>query len=166
MKHDSLEVKVLDESQDIQSLNEMYTDVSQALPTNIENSIYYPKIKHLLFSEINSFCKEKIELKNDLNGLRNMVGEVMTEKQIREYLDGLKLKYNGMVNNVGIDYHIEVTRLDFGVPVFVLIKRDSIYLKKFVFRFKKDISTGLGDLTNAGMLKVALSKRDEEDNKQ
>ena len=87
----------------------------------------------------------------------------MTEKQIREYLDGLKLKYNGMVNNVGIDYHIEVTRLDFGVPVFVLIKRDSIYLKKFVFRFKKDISTGLGDLTNAGMLKVALSKRDEED---
>ena len=90
----------------------------------------------------------------------------MTEKQIREYLDGLKEKYNGMVNNVGIDYHIEVTRLDFGVPVFVLIKRDSIYLKKFVFRFKKDISTGLGDLTNAGMLKVALSKRDEEDNKQ
>ena len=50
MKHDSLDVKVLDESQDIQSLNEMYTDVSQALPTNIENSIYYPKIKHLLFN--------------------------------------------------------------------------------------------------------------------
>ena len=69
----------------------------------------------------------------------------------------------GMRYYVGIDYHIEVTRLDFGVPVFVLIKRDSIYLKKFVFRFKKDISTGLGDLTNAGMLKVALSKRDEED---
>lgn len=160
---DSFDIKVLDESQQLQRLNEMYTDVSQALPTNVENSIYYPKIKHLLFSEINGFCKEKIELKNDLNDFRRLVGEVMTEKQIREYLDGLKSKYNGMVNNVGIDYHIEVTRLDFGVPVFVLIKRDSIYLKKFVFRFKKDLSTGLGDLTNAGMLKIAFDKDKEDD---
>jgi len=145
---------ISEESKELQKLNEMYLDVSSALPTNIENSVYYPKIRHLLFSEIVGFCKERTDLKQDLNILRDLVGESMSEAEIRQYLDGLKEKYNGFVNNVGLDYHIEQTRIDYGVPVFVVIKRDFIYMKKFVFRFKKkDISAGVGDLNTLGLLK-------------
>ena len=160
-------MKILNESADLKRLNEMFVDVRDSLPTEIENSIYYPKLKHLLFGEINEFCKEKLELKKDLNNFRDLVGEYIEEEQIREYLDGLKTKYNMQVNNIGLDYHIEVTRIDFGVPVFVIIKRDFVYLKKFVFRFKKNINSGLGDLSTAGMLrnnvidKISKNKEDK-----
>jgi hypothetical protein len=150
-------MKIYNDSKQVIALNELFVDVRQGLPTNVENSVYYPKIKHLLFGEINSFCKEQVELKQDLNVLRMMVGEEMTESQIRDYLDGLMLKYNNEVNNVGIIYHIEQTRLDYGVPVVVIIKRDSIYVKKFVFRFKKELSRGIGDLNNAGLLKKDIT---------
>lgn len=158
---------ICEESKQLKQLNEMFVDVSSALPTNIENSVYYPKIKHLLYSEIISFCKEKTELKQDLNILRDLVGEQMKEEDIRQYLDSLKIKYNTNVNNVGIDYHIERTRVDFGVPVFVVIKRDFIYLKKFVFRFKNlDGSIGIGDLSQNGILKnnIANAITGKEDN--
>ena len=65
------------------------------------------------------------------------VGKVMSENEIREYLDSLKEKYNSHYEDIGIDYHIEVTRYDYGVPVFCIIKRNQIYTKKFVFRFRK-----------------------------
>lgn len=156
---------ILNESADLQRLNELFVDVRNSLPTEVENSIYYPKLKHLLFSEINDFCKEKLELKKDLHGFRELVGTTLEESDIRKYLENLKNKYNMQVNNIGLDYHIEVTRIDFGVPVFVIIKRDFIYMKKFVFRFKKNISTGLEGLTSAGTFKHnivdAISKSDE-----
>ena len=145
---------LLDEDKKLVELNEMLVKNINSLPTNIENSIYYTKIKHLLHPEIKNFCKEQIELKEDLNFFRMSVGEFLTEKDIREYLDSLKEKYNNM-QNVGIEYHIESTRLDYGVPVFCVIKRGAdILLKKFVFRFRKsNIESGLGDLTNAQILK-------------
>ena len=95
-----------------------------------------------------------------------MVGEKVSEQQIRNYLDGLKKKYNNLINNIGLEYSIEVTRVDYGVPVFVIIKRDFIYAKKFVFRFKKDISIGLGDLTTAGVLKTNITNKISENNKK
>jgi hypothetical protein len=149
-------MKILEESADLQRLHEMFVDVRESLPTEVENSIYYPKLKHLLFSEINDFCKEKIELKKDLHGFRELVGTVLEESDIRNYLEKLKTKYNMQVNNIGLDYHIEVTRIDFGVPVFVIIKRDFIYMKKFVFRFKKNIATGLEGLTTVGTFKNSI----------
>ena len=145
-------MKILEESTDIQQLNEIFFHVLPSLPTNIENSIYYAKIKTLLHPEIVIFCKEKTELKQDLTFFRMTVGEKMTEKAIREYLDALKNKYNTVDNNIGIEYHLEITRTDIGVPVFVAIKRDDFYIKKFVFRFRKGLSSSLGDLSNAGIL--------------
>ena len=53
-------VIIVDENPLMQHLNEMFVDVKDSLPTDIENSIYYPKIKHLLFTEIIEFCKEKL----------------------------------------------------------------------------------------------------------
>lgn len=151
---------VFNENNNLQTLQEMFVEVQKSLPTNVENSIYYPKIKHLLFGEILEFCKEKVELKNDLMLLRDKVGEAMSEEQIRVMLNGLKSKYNGIYNNIGIDYHLETTRVDFAVPVFCIIKRDFIYMKKFVFRFKKkDITSGLGDLSNSGVLKTNISNK-------
>lgn len=156
-------MKIFNESADLKRLNEMFVDVRESLPTEVENSIYYPKLKHLLFGEINEFCKEKTELKKELNAFRDMVGEYMEENQIRDYLDNLKNKYNMQVNNIGLDYHIEVTRIDFGVPVFVIIKRDFIYMKKFVFRFKKNLTSGLEGLTTAGTLRTNVIDKIKKD---
>ena len=125
------------EHNDIVQLNEFFIDAKPSLSTNVTNSVYYNKLKHLLHSEIVYFCKEKTELKNDLNMLRMMVGEKLTEESIREYLNGLKEKYNSDTN-IGIEYHIESTRIDYGVPTFVIIRRgENVSMKKFVFRFKK-----------------------------
>ena len=147
-------MEVLNENPQIIQLNEMVLKVRDSLPRDIENSIYYPKLKNLLHSEIFNFCKEQLELKADLNFFRMSVGQVMSEQEIRDYLDGLKLKYNGIEdNNVCLDYHIEITRIDYGVPVFVVIKRgNSILMKKFVFRFRKTkLDQGLLGLSNAGI---------------
>lgn len=125
------------EHNDIIRLNEFFIDAKPSLSTNVTNSVYYNKLKHLLHSEIVYFCKEKTELKNDLNMMRMMVGEKLTEESIREYLNGLKEKYNSDTN-IGIEYHIESTRIDYGVPTFVIIRRgENVSMKKFVFRFKK-----------------------------
>jgi hypothetical protein len=144
-----------EESRDLKNLNEMFVNVYDSLPTNIENSIFYPKLKQLLQLEIIKFTKEQIEIRQDLNLFRMNIGEALSEKDIREYLDSLKLKYNLTDNNVGIDYHIEVTRYDFGVPIFVVIKRDDIHMKKFVFRFRKASATmGLDTVDFGGIPSV------------
>jgi hypothetical protein len=143
---------ILEESRDIQLLNEMFVKVENSLPEKIENSVYYPKLKQLLFPEIVRFTREKIELRDDLNFFRMNIGESLSDVEIKEYLDSLKSKYNNEDNDIGLDYHIEVTRFDYGVPVFVVIKRDKIYMKKFVFRFRKsNISAGLQDVTSGGL---------------
>lgn len=154
-------MQILSENSQITQLNEMMVRVNDSLPTEIEQSVYYAKLKQLLHPEIYNFCKEKIELKQDLNFLRMNVGEKMTEKEIREYLDSLKLKYNGEVDDIGIDYAIEVTRVDYGVPVFVVIKRNEISMKKFVFRFRKiNQENGIGNLTVSGLPLDALKGGD------
>ena len=133
-------------------LNEMKLNVKDHLPDKVELSIYYPKLKQQLRSEIFNFCREKIELKEDLNMFRMLVGEYLDEKDIREYLDTLKEKYNNKNDTfIGIDYHIEATRIDYGVAVFVMIKRSDCDMKKFVFRFrKKDLGSGIANLSTIG----------------
>lgn len=145
---------VYEESSQLKELNEMFISSLPSLPTDVENSIYYPKLKHLLHTEIKNFCREQIELKEDLNFFRMSVGSQLPESEIREYLDGLKSKYNAVQNGkIGIEYHIEVTRVDFGVPVFCMIRRgDDITMKKFVFRFRKISSEGVGSLSSSGVL--------------
>lgn len=154
---------ILEENAQLTKLNEMFVSVQNSLPTEVENSIYYSKLKALLHPEIYNFCKEQLELKSDLNFLRMSVGETITESEIRDYLNGLKQKYNDQDNNVGIDYHIESTRIDYGVSVFCVIKRDKIYMKKFVFRFRKsNISDGIGQLSNAQIIKEALKTKEQK----
>jgi hypothetical protein len=111
-----------EQSDDIRKLNEMFINVGDSLPSKIENSIFYPKLKVLLHQEILRFFMKSSEtahkeLKDDLNLLRLNVGEKLSETEIREYLDALKTKYNNEDNNIAIDYHIEVTRFDYGVAV-------------------------------------------------
>jgi hypothetical protein len=144
-------MKVSEENSQLTQLNEMFVNVLPSLPEDIENSIYYPKLKVALHPEIHNFCREKVELQQDLNILRMSIGEQLTEKEIREYLDTLKAKYNTLNNDIAIDYHLEATRIDYGVAVFVVIKRSDISMKKFVFRFRKDINEGLEGLTNSGV---------------
>ena len=148
------------------NINEMFIASLPSLPTDVENSIYYARIKQLLHPEIYNFCKEQLELKEDLNFLRMSVGEVMTEQEIRDYLDSLKDKYKDN-DKVGIEYHIEVTRIDYGVPVFCIIRRgNGIFMKKFVFRFRKaNQEIGLADLTNAQVLNLAANKNDAAERK-
>jgi len=154
---------VLEENSQLTQINEMFVNVQDSLPTEIENSVYYAKLKAALHPEIIKFCKEQLELKSDLNFLRMSVGETISESEIRDYLNTLKNKYNSENNNVGIDYHIEATRIDFGVSVFCVIKRDEIYMKKFVFRFRKpSISDGIGNLSNAQLIKESLKTKEEK----
>jgi hypothetical protein len=145
-------MEILQESSELRQLNEIFVRVENSLPENIENSMFYPKLKHLLHTEIFRFTKEHIELRDDLNFLRQNIGEQFTVDEIKEYLEMLKSKYNMVEDNVGIDYHLEVTRIDYGVPVFVIIKRDRIYVKKFVFRFRKlNTSDSVGTLSIGGV---------------
>ena len=159
---ENINLEYISENSQIRQLNEMVLQVKDSLPKDIETSIYYPKLRNLLHSEIFNFCKEQLELKADLNFLRMSVGQVLSESEIREYLDGLMAKYNNDSNsNVCLSYHIEVTRIDFGVPVFVVIKRgNNILMKKFVFRFRKtDLEQGLFGLSNSGIPLDVLKDR-------
>jgi len=154
-----------EQAKDLQKLNEMFINVGDSLPTKIENSIFYPKLKVLLHQEILRFFMKSSEMthkemKDDLNLFRLNVGEKLSETEIREYLDALKEKYNNKDNNIAIDYHIEVTRYDYGVPVWVVIKRAEIFMKKFIFRFRKSSATmGLNDVNVGGLVEEAKGAR-------
>ena len=142
----------LNENEELNNLNEMFVNVLPNLPTTVENSSYYGRLKTLLMPEIINFCKEFKDIRDDLLYLRAAIGTALDEGSIRAYFDGLKEKYNTKDNNIGIDYHIESTRIDYGVPVFVILKRNEIYMKKFVFRFRKtDLASGIQGLSNAGV---------------
>ena len=153
-------MQIFQESGQILQLNEMFVQNPDSLPTGIEESIYYPKLKTLLHAEIMNFCKEQTELRDDLNFLRMSIGQQMDEEEIRMYLDTLKAKYNSKEQNVGLDYHITVTRYDYAVPVFCVIKRQDILLKKFVFRFRKHNNTGISNLTQSGIPLDVLKKKE------
>ena len=142
----------LNENEELNNLNEMFVNVLPNLPTTVENSSYYGRLKTLLMPEIINCCKEFKDIRDDLLYLRAAIGTALDEGSIRAYFDGLKEKYNTKDNNIGIDYHIESTRIDYGVPVFVILKRNEIYMKKFVFRFRKtDLANGIQGLSNAGV---------------
>ena len=143
----------LDESEELKTLNETIIRTSDSLDPIIANSIYYPRIKQLMFKEIIDFCKEKTELKNDLLQMQKLIGAKLSEAEIREYLDNLKLKY-GMTSDLGIEYHIESTRVDYGVCVFAIIKRNDIWTKKLVFRFRKASTDTIFGLSNGGVMDV------------
>lgn len=146
-----MKILIEKETSQLTQLNEMKVNITNSLPNDIEQSIYYSKLKQLLHPEIYNFCKEKTELKQDLNILRMNVGLPMSETEIREYLDTLKSKYS-QEEDIGLEYHIEATRYDYGVPVFVVIKRNDISVKKLVFRFRKtNQATGIGDVSNSGI---------------
>lgn len=154
-------MKILQESDELKHLNEMYVNVLPALDPKVTNSIYYNRLKYLMFNEIVYFCREKIELKQDLLAIRPYIGDYMSEEDIRKTFDDLKSKYNnGAEDNIGLDYHIETTRVDYGVCVFAIIKRDDIYAKKFVFRFRKTPSAGL-DLSNLTAIGSPLPEKDK-----
>lgn len=140
----------IDESEEMKSLSESIIKASDSLDPTITNSIYYPRLKQLMFKEIVDFCKEKLELREDLFELQDCIGDYLSEAEIRQYLEELKQKYN-MSNDIGIEYHIESTRVDFGVVVFVTIKRNDIYIKKFVFRYRKGATTSLDNISTNGI---------------
>lgn len=138
-------MKIINEelSAPIRDTNEAIISVQPSLGIRETNTLYYPKLKYLMFNEITRFCKEKIDVRNDLLTLRTYIGEFLSEEEIQNILDGLKQKYSE-VQDIGIEYHIEATRHDYGVCVFVIIKRgDIVYCKKFIYRFRKSVSTGL-----------------------
>lgn len=155
-----------EENQQLKTLSEMVISTLPSLPTDVENSIYYARIKQLLHPEVMNFCKEQLGLKEDLNMLRMSVGEAMTERELREYLDGLKKKYADD-EHVGIEYHIEVTRVDYGVPVFCTIQRgNKIFLKKFVFRFRKaNQSDGIDSLSISQIFNAEAKRRSSSQKK-
>jgi len=135
----------IDKSKDQETLHEMFIKVEDARPSTLENSIFYSRIKNTMTRDLMRFTREQVDLRGDLFKLRDKIGEMMSERDIRNTLDVLMKKYNETDNNVGLIYHIESTRVDYGVPVMVMIKRDVIYVKKFVFRFKKsDMSAKVG----------------------
>lgn len=127
------------DSNEIKMLDEFVVELSDSnISDNVERSIFYPKLKQLMFKEINLFCREQIALKNDLQFVRMQIGMPMGEQEVRELFETLMKKYNTSNNdNVGLIYHLETTRFDYGVSLFVIIKRDEIYAKKFVFRFRR-----------------------------
>jgi hypothetical protein len=134
----------IETSKELEILHEMFIRVEDPLPADLENSIFYSRIKNTMTRELLSFMREQTELKADLLRFKDKIGDVMSESQIRKELETM-MKYNEQDNNVGVIFHIESTRLDYGVPVIVMIKRDVLHVKKFVFRFKKeDMSAKVG----------------------
>jgi hypothetical protein len=144
----------IDNISDSNTINEMFIRVEESLPTNVENSMLYSRLKQLLKKEMFSFMKEQIELRDDLNKIIPMIGDAVPEYKIREMFDALVAKYNSKDNNNAIAYHIEATRVDYGVPVFVIIFRGQVLVKKFVFRFRKEkLGKGLDSVSSSGVPK-------------
>ena len=54
---------LVEESAELKDLNELFVKVLPSMPMRVTNSIYYNKLKYLLFQEIVTFCKEKLDLK-------------------------------------------------------------------------------------------------------
>lgn len=135
---------------EIDQMTEAVVRVVPSVSENILNTSFYPRIRVLEIPEIMRFCQEQISLKNDLLDLTTYIGEYMTEAQIREIFDTLKEKYN-QEKIIGMEYHVESTRIDFGVVLFVVIKRTDIFVKKFIFRFRKALDTNLVGLSSIGV---------------
>ena len=118
---------------------------------------------------IKEYEEEIEELKNEIYALKNFKNEkIGYEKEIEELKksnNALKEKYNNNVQNIGLDYHLEATRIDYGVAVFCIIKRDDIYAKKFIFRFRKNPQIGL-DLSRLSSVGNPLPELSDEEKKE
>ena len=160
-----MEMIVEEISPEIQKINETIMTVYPSLDPRVTNNIYYTKLKYLLFNDIIKYCKEQIDLRQDLLNLRSQIGEYYTDEQLRDMFDAIKIKYNtGTNDTIGIDYHIESTRLDYGVCLFCVLKRgDIINIKKFIFRFRKgNLNSGVQGLNSVG-LEIPDMKKDLRD---
>jgi hypothetical protein len=145
---------IIDESasdEEISKLTEAVVKVVPSMPEAILNTSFYPRIKVLQIPEIMRFCKEQTTLKNDLLDMCNYIGEYLSESDIHDLFDALKDKYNNENPLVGLEYHIESTRIDYGVVLFVVIKRDDVYLKKFIFRYRKSLDSSIDGLSTIGV---------------
>jgi hypothetical protein len=141
----------------------MCVHVRPNLSKEIENSVFYPKQRDSLKRELFSFMKEQIPLRDDLMFLRNKVGDPIKESEIRDYMERLSRKYNDNDNNTGLSYHIEATRIDYGLSVHVVIFRGQIHVKKFVFRFRKtETKSGLDNLSSSGIIENYDILRDKK----
>jgi hypothetical protein len=147
----------------------MKITVMDTVPNEISSSIHYGKIKHSLHSHIVTFCRDKKDLKNDLKLLSYGVGREYDYDILIEVMEGLKEKYNGLDNNIGLEYHIEFTRYDFALIVTAIIKRADIEVKKFVFRYKKKstgdsmINTKLDIDRNSSAARITPSNRNNDE---
>ena len=117
-------MKVSEENSQLTQLNEMFVNVLPSLPEDVENSIYYPKLKVALHPEIHNFCREKVELQQDLNILRMSIGEQLTEKEIREYLKLSSKRY--------VAYKIIKPLIDSGKLDYVNKKRVNAKNQKYI----------------------------------
>ena len=116
----------------------MLIRIEPSMNLDLATSINYPRIKHVLFNEINSFCKEKHSIRNDLHSLRVDVGMAYSYDEIKAAAEVIKDKYTPVEDNfIGVDFIIEETRYDYGLTMFVIIQRDIISAKQFTFRYKK-----------------------------
>lgn len=140
-----------EESKELKDLNETFIKVLPSAPESVLNSAFYPRIRILEIPEIMQYCREHTDLKNDLLAIATFIGEFLTEDQIRDIFDGLKNKYNTNDSLVGLEYHMEATRVDFGIVLFVAIKRNNFYIKKFIFRFRKALDVSMSGLSNIGV---------------
>ena len=113
----------------------MRVQIVRTIPTEVSASINYLNLKHRNFREIIAFCREKLVLKDDLIEMNKKVGSPVSLVDINEMVELYKRKHT--VDDIGIEYHVEVTRWDFALIVFVIIKRDFIKAQKFIFRYRK-----------------------------
>lgn len=110
--------------------------------------VNFQKLKQELFSDINIFCRNYNRLREDLHVLRLGVGQERDTESLDNYGSALKQYYNnGKVDNVGVEYRIEVTRFDIVMIVTVIIKRTDITVRNFIFRYRKSAGTQ-GELSN------------------
>ena len=131
----------------------MFVHVKPNLSKELENSIQYPRQRDSLKREIFAFMKEQIGLRDELMALRNRVGDAVKESDLTDHMEKLSRKYNDIDNNVGFSYHIEATRIDYGLSVHVVIFRGQIHVKKFVFRFRKlETKAGLDNVSSSGII--------------
>lgn len=138
----------IDRSGSSEILNELFVKVHDSLPSDLQRSIFYSRLRNRTHREIMIFTREQVGLKNDLIKLKAKIGSSMSEKDIINLFEPLLAKYNNIDNSVGLVYHIEATRIDYGVSLVAIVKRENISVKKFVFRFRrksKEIKRGTGN---------------------
>lgn len=130
-------------------LNEMIINVDDKKRKHVsfadEHSIVYGRLKQRLQPDILDFCRNEIDLKDDLLFFRSMVGDTLREVDVLNHVKNIQEKYNNgrsYNRNVSIDYFIETTRYDFVLVLFVtIIRGENIYQTRFVFRYRKSNQT-------------------------